>query len=295
MSEDKKNSFMDKKELLAKLRELAKKKKKKVLTLTDIKGEKKLAYYLYEHYDSVADALEDAGLEASKLARRMRMSDDDLLKYLYELGRQKGKLPTHKDIRKEGQHYRIYQTRFGSVKKAYEQALDKFGSPVKRKKLEKKLPEIDYKGLFYGSAAEYFVITELLYRGYIAQKMPIDLGLDVYATKGEKIFFFQVKSVSFDRSSTRHVSITTSSFLKNESTNVFYIFVTQKADGKEALIIDYLTMRRLKKEKFIHEENEKTMTISLQKEGNSVFIFKKDNQEIKKDLTGYLDDWDAIV
>lgn len=286
---------MDKEKLLAKLKGLAKKKKKRVLTLTDIKGEKTLSYYLYEHYDSVADALEDAGLEASKLARRMRMSDEELLKNVYELGRRKGKLPTHKDIRKEGAHYRIYQTRFGSVKKAYEQALAKFGSPVKRKKLEKKLPEIDYKGLFYGSAAEYFVITELLYRGYIAQKMPIDLGLDVYATKGEKIFFFQVKNVSFDRSSTRHISITTSSFLKNESTNVFYIFVIQKGDSKEALIIDYLTMRRLKKGKYIKKESEKKMTISFRKSGNSISVFEKDNQEIKKDLEDYLDDWDAIV
>lgn len=288
---------MDKGEVKSKLRELAKKKGKKVLTLTDIKGEKKLSYYLYEHYDSVADALEDAGLEASKLARRMRMSDEELLKIIYDLGKQLGKLPTHKEIRKTGQHYRIYQIRFGSVKKAYEIAIAKFGLPekTKGKKLEKKLPEIDYAGLFYGSAAEYFVITELLYRGYIAQKMPVDLGLDVYATKGEKIFFFQVKNVSFDKSNTRHISITTSSFLKNESTSVFYIFVIQKEDYREALIIDYLTMRRLKNEKFIHEENEKTMMISFQREGSSVFIFRKDNQEIKKDMTGYLDDWDSIV
>lgn len=285
---------MDKEELLVKLRELAKKKKKKILTTKDIQSERKLHFFLYQHYDNVADALEDAGLEASILAKRMRMSDEEKLKNLYELGRRIGRIPRYKDTRKEG-WYKIYQ-KFGGVKKAYEQALAKFGSPVKRKKLEKKLPEIDYKGLFYGSAAEYFVITELLYRGYIAQKMPIDLGLDVYATKGEKIFFFQVKNVSFDQSGIRHISITLSSFLKNESTRVFYIFVIQKSENKEALIIDYLTMRRLKGEGYIHEENEKTMMISFQKVGNSVFVFRKDNPKIKMDVSSYyLDDWDAIV
>ena len=54
-------------------------------------------------------------------------------------------------------------------------------------------------------------------------------------------------------------------------------------------------MRRLKKEKFIREENEKTMIISLKRIDNSVFVFRKDNQEIKKDMTNYLDDWGAIV
>lgn len=284
---------MEKEELLAKLRKLAKKKKKKILTSEDIQTEKKLYYYLYQHYDSIADALEDAGLEASILAKRMRMSDEEKLRNLYELGKRLGRIPRHKDIHKEG-WYKIYE-KYDGIKKAYEQAQAKFGSPVEKKKLEIKLPDFAYKGFFNGSAAEYYVITELLYRGYIAQKMPVDLGLDVYATKGEKIFFFQVKSVSFDKSNIRHIPITTSSFLKHKSTNVFYIFVIQKANNKEALIIDYLTMRRLKKEKLIHEENEKTMAIFLKKIGNNLFVFKKENQEIKEDMTNYLDDWDAIV
>lgn len=285
---------MDKEEFKAKLIKLAKKKKKKGLTLTDIRGEKKLHFYLYEYYDSVADALEDVGLEPSRLAKRMRISNEELYRIIYELGKKIGKRPTYRDLKRAGEGGKIWK-RVGGPKKAYEQALAKFGPLARKKKTEKKLPEIDYKGLFYGSAAEYYVITELLYWGYIAQKMPIDLGLDVYATKGERIFFFQVKNVSFDRSSKRHIPITTSSFVRNESTRVFYIFVIQRGDTKEALIINFLTMRQLKKDKYIHEENEKTMTISFKRVGNSIFVFRKDNEEIKKDMTNYIDDWGAIV
>jgi hypothetical protein len=284
---------MDKKELLTKLRELAERKKKNVLTLNDIHEEQKLGFFLYQHYDNLADALDDAGLKSSKLAERMRLSDEEKLRIIYELGKHIGKVPRNKDIQKEG-YYKIFD-KFGGPKKAYEKALIKFGSLETKDKLDKQLPDFEYKGLFNGAAGEYFVISELLYRGYIAQKMPVDLGLDVYAAKGEKTFFFQVKNISFDNTNIRHIPITISAFANNESANVFYIFIIQKGDKKDALIIDYPKMRRLKLDKYIKEENEKIMMISFQKDGNSIFIFKKDNKDIRENMTNYLDDWEGIV
>ena len=38
---------------------------------------------------------------------------------------------------------------------------------------------------YYGNAAEYLVVAELLFRGYNAQKLPVDEGLDVFAVKNK--------------------------------------------------------------------------------------------------------------
>jgi len=290
-----KNKPMTKEEVLDKLRELAKKLNKKVLIGKDIQTVPKLAFFLYKYYDHIKDALEDAGLGVSKWGERMGTSDEERLKNLYELGQRLGRIPRLKDIEEEWGAYKIYD-KFKGVKKAYQQALAKFGSSIKIDKLDIKVPQFEYKGLFNGSAAEYFVISELLYWGFIAQKMPVDLGLDVFATKNGKTFFFQVKNVSFNTSNTKRVPIKKSAFQNNESTSVFYIFVIQKAGRKEALIIDYPKMRRLIKDKFFYEElDEVTMTMTLRIEGNSLFVIKKDNTAIREDVTGYLDDWDAIV
>lgn len=286
---------MNKKEFKAKLQKLAKKLGTKRLTQKDIK-EAGLHYPLYDLYDGVADAIEDAGLEPTHLAKRMRISNEELLKRIYDLGKKLGKRPTYMDLKKAGEGGKIYKTRFGSPKKAYELALTTFGSQSIKRKIEK-LPKIHKnKGNFYGSAGEYYVVSELLYRGFIAQIMPVDLGLDVYATKGEKIFFFQVKNVSFDKGNKRTVPITISSFERNKSNNVFYVFVVQKQAKKDALVLPYILMNDLQEDKYLKiEKNKKKMYISLKKERKSIFIYKKDNPKIKKNMTKYLNKWNVVV
>src|SRR5690606_27378461 len=45
---------------------------------------------------------------------------------------------------------------------------------------------------FYnGNAAEYLVVSELLFRGYNAQKLPVDEGLDVFAVKDNNLYLIQ--------------------------------------------------------------------------------------------------------
>lgn len=443
---------MDKEELLTKLRQLAKRKKKRILTNTDLRTEKKLRYYLYQHYDSIADALEDAGLKASKLAKRMRMSDEEKLRNLYELSKRIGRIPRHKDINKEG-WYKIYD-KFGGLKKAYEQALVKFGSPVRKKKIDKKLPEIicnkdiiideirrvvdllgreditrneflentqivstrdlesvfggwsdaflaagykpvkwhsisnedlfkeysrllkllghyplgvsgykeinnnsiyragvykkRFKGglkgfaiqylkwaktnlkgedrkvikqkraigeektsvetpsietsvsksrFYYGNAAEYLVVSELLFRGYNAQKLPVDEGLDVFAVKDRRLYLLQVKHSQYKKpSESRPIKITISSLERNKGLNVFYVLVLSRKEPskRDFLILPYSKIDELIKIGVLQQlDNAKHISFKvLHKTPQDAYISEyKDSSNVSR----YLNAWDVLL
>jgi len=291
------SSYMDIEEVKVKLKEIALKKGEDTVTTKDLKNVEKLHYYVYQYYDSIADALDDVGIKSSKLSRRMRMSDEERLLILYRLGKSLGCRPRHKDINKAG-YYKIFD-KFGGIEEAWDKAVKMYEKNGKEKivKESKKLPDIDYKGLFYGAAGEFYVISELLYHGFFAQKMLVDLGVDLYATKGEKVFFFQVKNLSFDKANIRKIEITKSSFTneRNVSTRVFYVFVIQKNNKKKSLVIDYLAMKKIQEQKYIYDKNDKKMYIAIKLSGDSVFIVNENSDVENKDMDYYLNAWHLIV
>lgn len=49
---------------------------------------------------------------------------------------------------------------------------------------------------FMGRAGEYVVMSELMYRGYNATRMPIDNGIDIVAVKNNIYYYIQVKTTT---------------------------------------------------------------------------------------------------
>lgn len=55
----------------------------------------------------------------------------------------------------------------------------------------------NHKKLFLGKAGEYRVVSELLLRGYNANMLPMDAGVDIMAEKDSMFYQFQVRTSSY--------------------------------------------------------------------------------------------------
>jgi len=291
-----------KEELLEKLRQLQRTLNKPYITGNDIKkSEKRLNYYLYLHYDTIAEALEEAGLEPSPLAKSYAKSDDEFLEILWKLSLEKGRRPTTMDLKRaKGVDYRTYKRRFGGIKEAYELAKRKFGEkskgtfkPTKDKLIGKREPDvttagdalknIDHKSHFYGVAAENLVVSELLYRGYEAYLINVDLGLDVMAQKEGKAYYIQVKNISFDNARRRMCPITKSAYLRNRGNDVCYFFVMQKGFKRDYIIIPYFKFQEYESRGFINLDSDKgKLELPFVKDGSHYYvILGKDSESLE--------------
>lgn len=102
---------------------------------------------------------------------------------------------------------------------------------------------------FVGKAGEHLVVSELLFQGFNASIMPVDEGVDVVATKDNKIFNIQVKTSNENKFKLYVADMTISSFKKHNRSNAFTILVLR---GKKTtfVILPYVVI-----EQHIHDEN----------------------------------------
>ena len=293
---------MDKSEVIENLKVLSSKSKREYLILNDLRSVPKLEYYVYFHFGKLGRALQAAGLPCSKLAASMKITNEDLLKYLSDLRDKLGHNPTVFDIDRDREVFlkysgskftwAIYKTRFGGLKKALEQIRQDgrrdttiFASAMKSRELEKENPEFfQNKNRFYGKAAELHVVAELMYHGFQAANIPVDEGLDILAVKSNKTFYFQVKHK--DLSNNEQIHVTRSSFEKNGGGAVYYIFVLLSDKIRSFLIIPYHIINDWIREGLAEE-----------KEKGYSFLIKKDLNDYKLKnivLNKYIDRWEDI-
>lgn len=293
---------MTKDEVVQSLKNLSiQQKQKKYLTLQDVRKIPRLDYYIQLHFKRLGIALQVAGLPSSKLASSMKISSEDLLKYLNELRIEVGHNPKVWDIYRDKTVYKKYseskfswsilKTRFGGLTKAIELMEKKYELEGKSDKVQnsnnKAVKNSDYfqdKSKFWGEAAELHVTAELLYRGFQAANIPVDVGLDVLAVKDNKTFYFQVKHK--DLGGNHPIKLTKSSFDRSGGGNVYYIFVLLSEKKREFLIIPFHIVND-----WIREGH----AIANDKE-YLIYINQKDGKYKVKDivLNNYIDRWEDI-
>lgn len=150
---------------------------------------------------------------------------------------------------------------------------------------------------YYGNAAEYLVVAELLFRGYNAQKLPVDEGLDVFAVKNKKLYLFQVKHSDYEKpSESRPIRITISSLERNKGLNVFYILVLSRKQPsqRDFLILPYSKIDELIKIGIIKQED-RAQHINfkvLHKNPSDAFIGE---YKEKCAVSRYLNAWDVLL
>lgn len=100
-----------------------------------------------------------------------------------------------------------------------------------------KAPE-DINTTYTGTAGEYLIMSELLFQGYNVNKMTVDEGVDVVASKGNRFYFIQVKTAYLKEDLKVTFAIKKDRFeLYKDENNMRYVFcVRYKSRHSDAKI-----------------------------------------------------------
>lgn len=160
----------------------------------------------------------------------------------------------------------------------------------KQEDIEYEIRETETKSTQHiGTAGEHLVISELLFKGFNANRMSVDKGIDIVAIKDDRLYNIQVKT-SNEKNGLYVSDINVNSYQKHNFTNTFYIFVLRDKEKKtNFLILPYTDIKKnidQKNMKVINHGKRYRANIRLR---NNRFYLGKDN-----DLTYYNNNWDLI-
>jgi len=276
---------MNREEVVRRLQELAQKLGKETLTQQDIRRSSYISeYWIRKHFKTLASALEAAGLQPSKLAIAMATSNDELLDYLADLQRRLHRQPTGADIDRDGRFSRvIFRKRFGSMQEALRR--------LKDRTLDQQLSAGRFEA---GPAAEYLVVAELLYRGFNANRLPVDTGIDIIALKGNKAFNIQVKNISFKEGKPGNVAITVSAYERHRASDVYYIFVLNREHDRHFLILPFHKIDELIDNRVIQSKDRAPNKYRFNVLWHEDRVYINELSE-RAEVTIHLDAWEKIV
>jgi hypothetical protein len=139
---------------------------------------------------------------------------------------------------------------------------------------------------YIGRAGEHLVVSELLFRGYNASIMSVDEGLDITATKGEKLFNIQAKTFKENKFNRHVITISVSSFERHQSYNIYYIFVL-RGTATNFLILPYYVIQKNIDESNILETSNKRYKVEISTEGIRFYLGRK-----REDISYYKNKYD---
>lgn len=139
---------------------------------------------------------------------------------------------------------------------------------------------------YIGSAGEHLVISELLFRGYNASRMSVDEGLDIVATKDNKLFNIQVKTANENKFNKYVYDIRKISFERFGAGNTFYIFVL-RGNSTNFLILPSLEIEKnIQQKNVLVVGNEKRYRINLSIKNDRIYL-----GNLQNDVSFYFNNW----
>lgn len=150
--------------------------------------------------------------------------------------------------------------------------------------------KIVIEGGFTGKGGEHLVCSELLFRGFNASIMSVDVGMDIVAVKGNQLFGIQVKTSNLNRFDTYVFDIRKVSFERHSNGNVFYIFVLHGEKQNHYLIMPFHEMEKKMHEGAILEVGHgKRYRVNIKFRYEKVYLGNMDHE-----MGYYLDNWNLI-
>lgn len=174
----------------------------------------------------------------------------------------------------------INKTEIKTIRKTIEKIIEK-------EKVEDE--KIIVEGGYTGKGGEHLVTSELLFRGYNASIMSVDVGVDISAIKGNKFFGIQVKTSNANKFDVYNFHIRRVSFERHNQGNIFYIFVLKGKNNTKFLILPTNDVERKIKEGGIYAVNNKTgyaLLIKIREE--KIYLGSG------HDMSYFLNNWDLI-
>lgn len=150
--------------------------------------------------------------------------------------------------------------------------------------------KIVIEGGFTGKGGEHLVCSELLFRGFNASIMSVDVGMDIIAVKNNQLFGIQVKTSNLNRFNTYVFDIRKVSFERHSNGNVFYIFVLHGENINHFLVLPFHEMERKVHEKAILGIGHgKRYRVSIKIRDEKVYLGNMEHE-----MSYYLDNWELI-
>jgi Holliday junction resolvase-like predicted endonuclease len=143
---------------------------------------------------------------------------------------------------------------------------------------------------YTGKAGEHLVCSELLFRGYNASIMSVDMGIDIIATKHNKLFSIQVKTANLNTFNYYNFDIRKTSFQKAHSGTVFYLFVLKGKNANNFFILPHILVEQKVHEKAILEINKgNTYRVNIKMRDGKIYLGTKEHE-----MSYYFNNWDVI-
>ena len=162
---------------------------------------------------------------------------------------------------------------------------------VPRKALEKEKVEdekIIVEGGFTGKGGEHLVTSELLFRGYNASIMSVDVGVDISAIKDNKFFGIQVKTSNSNKFDVYNFHIRRVSFERHNQGNIFYIFVLRQKENKFVILPSSEIERKIKEGAVYAVNNQTGYALTIKIREGKIFLGGG------HDMSYFLDNWELI-
>jgi len=157
-------------------------------------------------------------------------------------------------------------------------------------KEEEEDEKIVIEGGFIGKGGEHIVCSELLFRGFNASIMSVDVGVDISAIKDNKFFGIQVKTSRKNSSEIYNFHIRHKSFERFNHGNIFYILVLRDGINNSFLILPASEIEKRIKEGSIFTVNNKTgYALSIKFRNGKFYLGNKEHE-----MGYFLNNWDLI-
>lgn len=150
--------------------------------------------------------------------------------------------------------------------------------------------KIVIEGGFTGKAGEHLVCSELIFRGFNASIMSVDVGIDIVAVRENQLYGIQVKTSNLNRFDTYVFDVRKVSFERHSTGNIYYIFVLHSVTKNQYLILPFHEM-----EKKMHEGailqilKGKKYRVNIKFRDGKVYLGNMDHE-----MGYFLDNWNLI-
>ncbi len=150
--------------------------------------------------------------------------------------------------------------------------------------------KIVIEGGYIGKGGEHLVCSEMLFRGFNASIMSVDVGVDISAIKENKFFGIQVKTARKNNSEIYNFHIRRKSFERFNQGNIFYILVLRDGLKNNFLILPASEVEKKINEGGIFSVNDKTgYALSIKFRDGKFYLGNKDHE-----MGYFLDNWNLI-
>lgn len=157
---------------------------------------------------------------------------------------------------------------------------------IEKEKVEDE--KITVEGGYTGKGGEHLVTSELLFRGYNASIMSVDVGVDISAIKDNKFFGIQVKTSNSNKFDVYNFHIRKVSFERHNQGNIFYILVLRQKENKFVILPSSEVERKIKEGAVYAVNNQTGYSLTIKIREGKIFLGGG------HDMSYFLNNWDLI-